>query len=664
MEIRYLIAYPALLALLACLIIPFLPASRKSGAATLFILLNTVTTCIIAINALAGDPTEFSFHGGPVFGDIFLRVDALSAWFILLINVTCMNASLYGRRYLRAYLSQEKNLSLHWSAFVVFHFSMILVCAVQHGLAFLVAWEMMSVTSFLLLMFDHNRFQTLNAGINYLIQMHIGVIFLTMAFIWASVSGHSYAFEAIEVFFQGTDGTWLFLLFFIGFGFKAGFLPLHTWLPHAHPAAPSHISGTMSAIMVKMGIFGIMRTAGWLTHDLLLIGGGILVLSVVTAFYGILNGAIHRDYKKVLAFSTIENIGLIGIGIGIALMGKGSGNQPLMVIGISASLLHILNHSLYKSLLFFSAGNIYQFTHTRNMEHLGGLIKKIPVTAFFFLCGSIAICGLPPFNGFISKFLLFSGLLEGMRATDFQTNLLMLSAMVGLALVSGAALLTFAKSFGVMFLGIARDKGIHPKPEYLSSDHIPFFLILFLMLLIGLSPRLVVIPMENIILDHIPAATAPVVPAETFTMIGNVGLASLIFIVTATLIYLLRSWTVSRRPVQTGPTWACGYPMPNPKLQYTGKSFSKTLAKLFSFITSEEKKYTEIDPHTVFPSHRSYQSTYAEFIEKNVLSRFNNLLLSFMKYFSFIQRGRVQVYILYGLIFMLLLIVASLLNLV
>lgn len=663
MDVWYLIFYPALFSVLACLVIPFLSSHKKSVGAFLFVLLNTVITSFIAVQAITSKTIEYTLYGGLVFGDILLRVDSLSAWFILIVNLTCVNGALYGVHYMKPYLAQRNNLSLHWSLFVVFHTSMIWVCSIQHGLAFLVAWEIMSLSSFLLVMFDHARFNTLKAGINYLVQMHIGVALLTIAFIWVSMSEGSFDFGVIGTFLNKPDSVWLFLLFFIGFGIKAGFIPLHTWLPHAHPAAPSHVSGVMSGVMVKMGIYGILRMTTYLTTDLVIIGAGILVLSVLTAFYGILSGAIHRDYKRMLAFCTIENIGIIGMGIGLGLIGKGIGNQDLMFIGFSAALLHTLNHALYKSLLFFAAGNLYQLTHTRNMEHLGGLIKKLPFTAFFFLCGALAISGLPPFNGFVSKFLLFTGLIEGIRVESFQFNILMIGGITGLAFVGGISLLTFTKSFSIIFLGSRRTKHELPRDEALSYGHLPFFIILFLMLMIGIFPSLILMPIQRIV--HVFDTTLPLnhAVATLIPIVSTIGTASLLLILIAGSVYLVRSMIVSKRPTTSAsPTWGCGYPAPNVRMQYTGKSFSKTLAKLFAFITSEQKKYPEIKHNAVFPANRTYQSSYAEFFEKNMINRISNQLLNFMNYFSFIHNGQVQLYILYGFIFMLILIVATFTN--
>ena len=467
------------LTLISCgagiILIPFLPSRMKSALSFILVLINAIATSVPAIQSLTGNTMEIHLNGISFFNDILLKTDALSAWFILIINLTCINGALYGIGYMKPYEEQKGNSSLHWILFVIFHSSMLWICLLQHGLAFLIAWEIMSLSSLLLVMFEHTKTDVLKTGVNYLVQMHIAVVFLSIAFIWIYFSEGTFDFNAIASFFYHHRAGRLFLLFFLGFGIKAGFIPLHTWLPHAHPAAPSHISGVMSGVIVKMGIYGIFRVLTYLQTDLLRIGEVILILSVLTAFYGILNASVHRDFKRMLAFCTIENIGIIGIGIGLGMIGKGTGNHFITFIGFAGALLHVLNHSLYKSLLFFSTGNIYQQTHTRNMEHLGGLIKKMPATAFLFLAGALAISGLPPFNGFVSEFLIYSGLIEGIKSDNIQFSSLMILCVSGLALVGSSSILTFTKSFGIIFLGSPRTEIVH-EPKEVSFIMRPAFI--------------------------------------------------------------------------------------------------------------------------------------------------------------------------------------------
>ena len=659
---QYIILLTASVAFIACLVVPFLPNHKKSIGGCVFVLLNAAITSVPAWQALVGQSVEFTAHGGMVFGDITLRIDPLSAWFILIVNLTCVNGALYGIGYMKPYEGQRANLSLHWITFVVFHTSMLAVCSFQHGLAFLVAWEIMTVSSLILVMFDHSRIKVLTAGINYLVQMHIGVACLTIAFIWISTAEGSYDFSVVPSFFGKPDALWVYLLFLIGFGAKAGFIPLHSWLPHAHPAAPSHVSGVMSGVIVKMGVYGIIRMIAYLNTGLVIIGEIILIISVGTAFYGILNAAIHRDYKRMLAFCTIENIGIVGMGLGIGMIGKGIGEHQIMFLGFSAALLHTLNHSLYKSLLFFAAGNIYRLSHTRNMELLGGLIKSIPWTAFFFLCGALAISGLPPFNGFVSKFLLFFSLVEGIKVESFQLNVITIVCMAGLAIVGGMSILTFTKSFGVIFLGSPRTNQKQHEKEVLSPTHLPFFIILFLMLLIGVYPSTVMFPIQRIVqvFDHTSPLVGPT--AAIHPIVSSIGTASLLLILLIGAVYVLRSKIIGKKISRYASTWGCGYTASHIRMQYTGKSFTKTFAKLFGSIVSEQKNYSEIGKHDVFPAGRSYQSNYAEFFEKNIINKVSNQILHFMNHFTFIHNGQVQMYVTYGFIFVMILIMATIFN--
>ena len=333
-----LLFFSALLLPVAGIIsISLVPHFIRAKANFVFVLLTAVVTSVPAIKALTGNSIEILINHTTVFGNISIHIDSLSSWFILIINLTCINGAFYGVGYMRQYDEQKTNLSLHWRLFLLFQSSMLWVCALQNGFAFLLVWELMSISSFLLVIFEHKNKATLQAGINYFIQMHIGVLFLTAAFIWLYFSEGSFEFSAIEKFFSVNPNLWLFLLFFTGFGIKAGFIPLHSWLPQAHPAAPSHISAVMSGVIVKLGIYGIFRVVFLLRQDYTVIGEIVIILSVLTGLYGILNAAVHRDYKKMLAYCTIENIGIIGIGIGLGLLGMGNGNNLLIAFGFAGS---------------------------------------------------------------------------------------------------------------------------------------------------------------------------------------------------------------------------------------------------------------------------------------------------------------------------------------
>ncbi len=664
MEISGWLSSTWLVAITAIVTIPVLKVRLKSWFATLTILVSSIITSAIAIMAIESNGIETFLPAGRFFGEIPLRIDGLSAWFILIVNFTSLMGALYGVGYMKRYQDQPRNLSFHWSLFVIFHLSMVWVCMVQHSLAFLIFWEIMSLTSMLLVMFEHQKADTLKAGINYLIQMHLGVALLTVAFIWIYASRQSFDFREIALFFDNNPSLLLFFLFFAGFGIKAGFIPFHTWLPYAHPAAPSHVSGVMSGVIVKMGIYGILRIVSYLsTASLLLIGEIILTISVFSALYGILNASVHRDIKKMLAFCTIENIGIIGIGIGVGMVGKSTGNPYIMLAGFGGALLHTLNHSLFKSLLFFTAGNIYKMTHTRNMEHLGGLIRQMPFTAVAFLVGALAIGGLPPFNGFVSEFLIYSGLIEGIKSSSPEISTLMILSIAGLAMAGGLSLITFSKTFGIVFLGNPRRQLADQPVEVSGLMQAPVILILALIVAIGLAPGLLLRPLMSALIPLGQPGVSIESDVSVFTQLNLVGLASGFFILLVIAILLLKRFFTHDARVDVSPTWGCGYVAPEAGMQYTGKSFSKSLAKLFSMVAIEEKKYKEISAGNIFPKKRTYIARYNEFFETIIIDKALRSLLSFFNLFLFIHNGRIQTYILYGFFFILLVLAGSVLNL-
>jgi hydrogenase-4 component B len=636
--------------------IPFLPHAIRSKANFILVLLIAAITCIPSIEALTGNTFEIIIHNTIFFGNISFQIDSLSAWFILIINLTCINGGFYGIGYMKPYDEHRVNLSMHWVLFLLFQSSMLWVCMLQNGLAFLIVWELMSISSFLLVIFEHQKKATLKAGINYLVQMHIGVLFLVAAFIWVYNAEGSFEFSAIEKFFSSNPNRWLFVLFFVGFGIKAGFIPLHSWLPQAHPAAPSHISGVMSGVIVKLGIYGIFRMIFFLKQDYTFIGEIVITLSVLTGLYGILNAAVHRDFKKMLAYCTIENIGIIGIGLGIGLMGIGTGNAVMIILGFGGALLHTLNHSLFKSLLFFSAGSVYQQTHTRDMEKLGGLIRNMPQTAMLFLAGAMAIGGLPPFNGFVSEFLIYSGILIGIKSISILYISLMIFTLAGLALIGGISMLTFTKSFGTIFLGNPRTHLQHEPHEVSLGMRLPQYFILLIMLSIGMFPQFYFSVIHEIVLRSIPAAssTGNLISSSLLNSISAIGRYSMLFIVILMLIYAIRKSFSRKRPVAAGLTWGCGYSAPTTRMQNTGKSFSKSLGKLLTFLILEKKKYKEISSGEIFPAERKHSSHYNDFFVTKVFNGIVDRLLYSMNYFQFIQNGKIQMYILYGIFFIVL----------
>jgi formate hydrogenlyase subunit 3/multisubunit Na+/H+ antiporter MnhD subunit len=630
----------------------------------LSILFTSLSSSWIAIQALLNQPIELSLQFGSFAGEVLLKIDGLSAWFILIINFTVLTGFFYGIGYLKKYGQSRNRISLHWIFFLFFHLSMLFVCMVQNGFAFLVVWEIMSLTSMLLVLFDHENPKTFKAALNYFVQMHIGVTFLTIGFIWVYHTTGSFSYDALNTYFQSNRNLWLFLIFFTGFGIKAGFIPFHSWLPHAHPAAPAHISGIMSGVMVKLGIYGILRMVTFLKSDFLLLGEIVLTLSLLSGLYGIMNAAVHRDFKRMLAYCTIENIGIIGIGIGIGLMGIGS-NSPLMFyLGFGGALLHVLNHSLFKSLLFYSAGSVYQQSHTLNMENLGGLIKSMPKTGALFLVGALAIGGLPPFNGFVSEFLIYNGLMEGIHTGNISQIILYVLVMAGLSIIGGLSVLTFTKAFGTIFLGQPRTQLTHQPQEVSSIMLLPQYLIIAMMLCVAFLPQLFVKIVGNQLSILHSTDSGPAILEGIGKTTANISFYFLLLSAIAAAIWIVRSLLLNKTLVNYGATWGCGYVAPNNRQQYTGKSFSKPLGKIFNALLIEKKEFDELKKGEIHPAGKTYISHYHDFFEQKLIRPYTDRLVQSANYFSFVQNGRIQSYVLYGIVFILALIILSILNIV
>lgn len=644
------------------ILLPFVRIKIKPVIAIITVAIVSLITGSLAIRGISSGGIEYIVNGGAFFGNIPFRIDALSAWFILIINFTSLTGVLYGAGYLKSVSADSARLSLHWILYLIFHSSMIMVTIVQHSIAFIIMWEIMSLSSFMLVLFDYTDQKVVKAAVNYLVQMHLSVVFLTVALIWVYVRSGTFDFRGISIFFDSNVNIWLFLIFFAGFGLKAGFLGFHTWLPQAHPAAPSHISGVMSGVIVKMGIYGIFRIITFLKCDFLILGEVLITISVMTGLFGIMNAAVHRDFKKMLAYCTIENIGIIGIGAGLGLIGIARQQNLMIFLGFGGALLHVLNHSLFKSLLFFSSGSVYSKTHTRNMDKLGGLIKKMPHTAILFLAGAVAIGGIPPLNGFISEFMIYSGILGGINSEGIARITLMILTFAGLSLIGGISILTFTKTFGTIFLGSPRYDHDHAPSEVSFLMLLPQYLILFCMLLISLFPVWFINITGIIIHNFTSHSIDPGIMGGYLRILKSISLASVIFILITGILFYFRKLVINRTGHSVEPTWGCGYIAPGNKMQYTGKSYSKSFGKLLTFLMIEKKGYAEISKSEVFPVVRKYRSFYLDAFEKKIIDPVTHQITRFINLFQFIQNGRIQAYIIYGIVFILAIFAGTILN--
>ncbi|MRR23630.1 NADH-quinone oxidoreductase subunit E, partial [bacterium] len=515
---------------------------------------------------------------------------------------------LSARGYLEPYRARMTALrfSIHYFSYLWLWFSMVMVVMIRDGLPFLIVWEIMALSSFFLVIFDAEDRNIMKTGISYLIQMHVGMFFILFAFLLLQKDTGRMSFDALGEYFAGNRNLPLFILFFTGFAIKAGFIPLHTWLPEAHPAAPSHVSGVMSGVMIKMGIYGILRVVASMQSDLLIAGIVILLLSLVSGLMGVMMAIMQKDLKRMLAYSTIENVGIIGIGIGLGMTGQAIDNQSLAMLGYAGGLLHVLNHSLFKSLLFFNAGSVYHAVHTRNMEQTGGLMKRMPWTAMLFLTGSLAICGLPPFNGFISEYLIYMGMINSLSGATLLHSIMIVGSIVALSLIGGLAIFAFTRAFGIVFLGQPRSDQAGHAAEAGRSMIIPQLATVLLILLIGLGSPLVVKPVFGIAATALNISDQPLVTGAFTANLSQVSLTGGIFVVILTALLLYRRYHLRRRVIETGPTWGCGYTAPTPKQQYTATSFAYNFNHIAKPVLQTRKEIEEIGPDEDFPGKRKF----------------------------------------------------------
>jgi hydrogenase-4 component B len=448
--------------------------------------------------------------------------------------------------------------------------------------------------------------------------------------------------------------TAIFILALIGFGLKAGVMPLHIWLPSAHAAAPSHVSAIMSGVLIKMGIYGLVRVTSLIPNPPLEWGGIVLSLGVVSGVLGVAFAIGQHDVKRLLAYHSIENIGIIVMGLGLALIGRTLGRADLVVLGIAGSLLHVWNHAFFKALLFLSAGSVIHTTHTRDIDLLGGLSTVMPRTAFCFLIGAVAICGLPPLNGFVSEFLIYLGLFKTLGSGEGPSCTVASFAAPALALIGALAVACFVKVYGAVFLGTVRSDHARQASESPWSMIVPMSVLVTLCFLIGLAPVLVSPVLGNAVSAWEPGLKDAGTRLTGLAPLGSVTVMSVIL--TAGLLVLgialairLRYTTVEKRT-----TWSCGYIAPTPRMQYTSSSFSQMLVGLFAWALRPRIHWPKIQ--SLFPKNTAFHSEVPDTVlDEAVLPvfRFGGWLFS---WFRVLQQGSIQTYLLYIFVALIILL--------
>lgn len=576
-------------ALLAIGILAVLLGRKTVGSSIVYGL--SLVACLVAlVNAflhlLAGGTDSVALPLGlPVLGTL-LRIDPLAAFFLVVVNFGGAAASLYALGHDRHEQAPLRVLPFY----PVYLGAMNLVMFAYDAFTFLLAWECMSLTSWALVLANDRVPENARAAFIYLLMASFGTFMLLLAFALLAGPEGQIAFDAMrqsrpEPYVAGI----VLVLVLIGAGSKAGLVPLHVWLPLAHPAAPSHVSALMSGVMTKVAVYGFIRiifdllseTSWW--HGLI-----VLALASATAVMGVLYALMQRDLKRLLAYSTVENVGIIFIGLGLALAFRANGTAWTAALALTAALLHVLNHSVIKSLLFFGAGAVLSATGERNIEHLGGLIHRLPQTAVAFLIGCAAISALPPLNAFVSEWLIFQAILEGPLLPQWGLKLIIPAAGALLALAVALTAACFVKAFGIVFLGRPRSPAAGAAKEVDGFSLAGMFLLAAMCLLLGVLPGIAIDVLSPVVQamvgEEMPrSAAAPwlsIVPIAESRSSYN-GMIILIFLVSSGLLTAAVIHRAATRMTRRSAVWDCGYPDPSPMTQYTGSSFAMPIRRVF-----------------------------------------------------------------------------------
>jgi hydrogenase-4 component B len=517
-------------------------------------------------------------------GTLRIRLDALGAFFLAWSLPMTLLGSIYAVGYLRPFFDSKRHLGLHYALLNLTSLSFVLVYTGDHALVFLLGWEIAALAAWLLVIWDYTNQKVRFAGFNYLVSTHIGLIFLVAAFMILYTHSASWQLGSFGQWLRGHAGSernLVFLLLVASFGLKSAFFPFHSWLPRAHAAAPAHVSALMSGVIHKAGLYALVRFVFLIGRPDEWMGWFLIGFSALSALIGALYTVGQRDLKRLLGYSSTENVGIAGIGLGIGCLGLAWGNTTLVALGFAGGLLHVLNHAFFKCQLFYAAGTVYQATHTVDMEKLGGLSRLMPWTALAFGLGGVAISALPPLNGFASEFVIYSGLFTG-EPIGAWNQLALCAGAALLAFVGAISALSITRAFGVVFLGSPRDPEVKPPTEANRWMLLPMGVHAAGVVVLGVMPALgfaLVRAPTALALASLPVPAADVLQpvADALTRIGAIS-AALALAIGALIWLRLRA---APTPAARHVTWGCGYSAPNSRMQYTGSSFSADFSARF-----------------------------------------------------------------------------------
>jgi hydrogenase-4 component B len=548
-------------------------------------------------------------HGGEVryrvawsypVESIAVHLDALGAFFLAWSLPMTLVGTAYAFGYLRPYF-RTRNAGVQFALLNVISLSFVMIYTLESAFPFLLGWEIAAVAAWLLVVWDYRNQKIRFAGFNYLVSTHVGLFFLLAAFMVLHSQTASMDFQSFAAFLRHPSRlrSVAFLLLVTSFGLKSAFFPFHTWLPRAHSAAPAHVSALMSGVIHKAGLFGLLRFTLLLGEPEPWMGWYLVGFSSLSAVAGVLYTTAQRDLKRLLGYSSTENVGIAGIGFGIGLLGLAWRQPTLVALGFAGGILHVLNHALFKCLLFYAAGAVYRATHTIDLERLGGLARRMPWTAGFFLLGGLAISALPPFNGFVSELLVYAGLLNPAVPAGIPRALLVAAAAL-LAFVGGVSALAMTRAFGVAFLGAPRDAGVHCDGEVSPWMRGAMAVHAAGVVLLGVLPGVgLAIVEQPVRLFRARLAAGPPAALEPVRLLAPIVAVGAFLLLVLGALLLARRRLARGAPAPRHVTWGCGYTAPTARMQYTGTSFSSQFAALFYAILPHHRR--ERLPEGPFP---------------------------------------------------------------
>ncbi|NJD03022.1 MAG: hydrogenase 4 subunit B [Ruminiclostridium sp.] len=624
---------------------------------------------LLKLSNFLDHPVSFELTTNIEFLKLSFVIDNLSAFFILLISFLTLVVSIYSFGYVKHY-ENKRNTALLGALYNLFAASMLLVVTSGQIFLFLISWEIMSLVSYFLVVYENDNKEVQKAGLIYIIMTHIGTAFITAGFVLLyKFTGQTVINMIDPALIPDSTKSMVFILLFVGFGTKAGIIPLHIWLPYAHPAAPSNVSALMSGVLIKTAIYGIVRfVLETLSPEFHWWGIVILVIGAISTVLGVAFALMEHNIKRLLAYHSIENIGIILMGVGLCVIATASGNYTLAALSLTAALFHTFNHSVFKGLLFLGAGSIHFATGTKDIEKLGGLIKKMPYTAIFFLIASLSICAIPPFNGFVSEWLTYQAMFLGINSGSTISNLIILISAALLALAGALAAYCFVKVFGVSFLALPRTQHAADAVEVNRPMLAGMGVLTTACIFLGVLPSFFVKLLDAVNLQlfdtaitgnissfssfisyPLKAGGASIFPA------GLLLIALLLFSILAFIIIL----TTSKTKIRKYGTWDCGYKNPDSGMQYSATGFSKPARIVFRSIfrpQRELKVEDGIGPY--FVKAAKYNVSTLSVFEKYFYNPLIKKVINFARKARFtIQTGSIHTYLLYIFVTILLMFV-------